>query len=450
MTFQKSFMPLLLPLFLSSSYLLSTVSAHGIVTGIIAEGTSYSGWQFKNELATPTPKVAGWSIPEDTDMGYIDPTEYESSDIICHRGATPGQASVTVSPGASVTLQWTTWPTGHKGPVIDYLAHCSDDDCANVDKTGLTFEKIQQVGLVSDVGSIVDGYYMGGTWASNNLADAGSTWVVKIPDNVAPGGYVLRTEIINLYFARYPNGAQNYPMCVNLKVVGESGSGTTPTGIPATEFYGASDAGISINLWTTVTSYSIPGPTLWNAVAASTTAAYSTTSAAYSSVSTAMAVYASSTVSTSSVVPTSSGPAPTSVVSASAYSSLAPTNVSYSTPSISSSANVSAGYSASPSTFSVVVSSAASSAAAVASSQPAISSLLSAGVASSSIMPPYPLSYAVTGSAPASNCSIAATVYTTVKKTVYATVTATATTVSCETVTTTTVVNYTVTVSAQA
>ncbi|KAL6237445.1 hypothetical protein BDW75DRAFT_204246 [Aspergillus navahoensis] len=44
-------------------------------------------------------------------------------DIICHRGAEPGALSAEISPGSSVTLYWSTWPTDHHGPVITYLAN---------------------------------------------------------------------------------------------------------------------------------------------------------------------------------------------------------------------------------------------------------------------------------------------------------------------------------------
>lgn len=79
----------------------------------------------------------------------VSPDAYQSGDIICHRGATPGQAHIPVTAGQQVQLFWNTWPPGHKGPVIDYIAACPNNDCTTVDKTKLSFVKINEVGLLS-------------------------------------------------------------------------------------------------------------------------------------------------------------------------------------------------------------------------------------------------------------------------------------------------------------
>lgn len=67
------------------------------------------------------PVVVGWSIPEDTNNGFIAPAEYTNPDIICHLNATNGQTSATVKAGGTVELQWTPWPSSHHGPVIGTL-----------------------------------------------------------------------------------------------------------------------------------------------------------------------------------------------------------------------------------------------------------------------------------------------------------------------------------------
>lgn len=103
------------------------------------------------------------------------------------------------------------------------------------------------------------------------------SWPVKIPSSLSPGNYVLRHEIIALHAAGSSNGAQNYPQvsdlirlqrdvqtntgqCINLLV---SGSGSTsPTGVPATSFYKATDPGILIDIYSKISSYTIPGPAL--------------------------------------------------------------------------------------------------------------------------------------------------------------------------------------------
>ena len=48
--------------------------------------------------------------------------DYGSDDIICHLSATNAKGHVVVAAGDKISLQWTTWPDSHHGPVITYLA----------------------------------------------------------------------------------------------------------------------------------------------------------------------------------------------------------------------------------------------------------------------------------------------------------------------------------------
>ncbi|EXJ84836.1 endoglucanase [Capronia epimyces CBS 606.96] len=272
--------------FLKSSALLgaltlvSKVSAHGFVQGIVAGGVWHSGYSPLFQYQHPTPVVAGWSIPEDINNGFV--SDYTSPDIICHKGATPGGDYITVAAGDTVELQWTVWQHDHHGPVLDYLASCGDD-CTTVDKTKLLFNKI-------DAGGLVDGSKGPGIWASDDLVTNNSSWVVTIPSSIAPGKYVLRHEIIALHVAETVGGAQNYPQCINLEIT-SSGTNSLNTGTLGTDLYDAHDPGILINIYQTLTSYIIPGPPLFDGsssasqpsvLASATASATSTISAAAS------------------------------------------------------------------------------------------------------------------------------------------------------------------------
>ncbi|KAL3421241.1 endo-1,4-beta-glucanase [Phlyctema vagabunda] len=237
------------------SWLVSAVAAHGTVSGIVADGVYYKGYNPSFQYETPAPVVVGWSIPKDLDNGFIAPNNFGTADVICHVGATPGQTSAPVKAGGKVVVQWTPtpWPVSHKGPVIDYLAKCPGT-CETVDKTTLKWFKIDAVGLI-------DNSISNGRWATDDLIASNNSWAVTIPASIAPGNYVLRHEIIALHAAGSANGAQDYPQCVNLAI---SGSGTaTPTGTLATSFYTASDPGILFDIYSTHTSYPIPGPALY-------------------------------------------------------------------------------------------------------------------------------------------------------------------------------------------
>ncbi|KAI4094190.1 MAG: hypothetical protein LQ339_007533 [Xanthoria mediterranea] len=232
---------------------IASVSAHGKVSGIVAGGVYHPGYTINYAYSPTHPPLVAWSVPEDKDTGYVNPGNFSNPDIICHKGATPGELYATVAAGSTVELQWTDWPEPHHGPVIDYLANCNGE-CTSTEKTALRFNKIGAQGMF-------DHTNQPGNWASDKLIATNNSWTVTIPKNVAPGNYVLRHEIIALHSANNKDGAQNYPQCVNLKVTG-SGTDKLASGTPGMELYKPDDAGIFVNIYDTLPSYSIPGPKL--------------------------------------------------------------------------------------------------------------------------------------------------------------------------------------------
>ncbi|KAI4242001.1 MAG: hypothetical protein L6R40_004228 [Gallowayella cf. fulva] len=239
---------------------LSTVSAHGMVSGVVAGGVYHPGYTINYAYSSSHPPMAAWSAPGDKDTGFINPGNYTNPDIICHKGATPGSLYATVAAGSTVELQWSDWPESHHGPVIDYLANCNGE-CTSVDKTKLQFTKIDGEGLL-------DYTSMPGNWASDKLKAANNSWTVTIPESVAPGNYVLRHEIIALHSAQNPDGAQNYPQCVNLKVTGY-GTDKLTSGTLGTQLYTPKDAGIFVNIYSKLT-YTVPGPKLYSGASSGT------------------------------------------------------------------------------------------------------------------------------------------------------------------------------------
>jgi len=201
----------------------------------------------------PIPATAGWQA-DNLDNGFISPSSFGSSDIICHKAAKPGTTSIPAKAGSQVTFQWNTWPVSHKGPVIDYIAACSGD-CSAVSKESLRFVKLQQGAWKSGSDP--------GEWVTDDLIKANTSWTVTIPQDLKPGNYVIRHEIIALHAAGQSNGAQAYPQCINFKVEG-SGTREVTGGVPATSFYKANDPGILFNLYSKFSGYTIPGPALAN------------------------------------------------------------------------------------------------------------------------------------------------------------------------------------------
>lgn len=230
-----------------------TADAHGHVSSISVNGKTYPGsdpsWYYLP--ANQVVATAGW-LALNQDNGFIEPANFGTSDIACHKSAKSTSNSIPVNAGDSIKLTWNTWPDSHHGPVIDYLAKVNSHS-ASTSAGSLSFFKIAESGLIS-------GASPPGTWASDNLIKNGFSWTTKIPSSLAPGSYVLRHEIIGLHSAGSSNGAQNYPQCINLVV---SGSGSTvPAGVPATSLYKINDPGILISIYSSLSSYKIPGPAL--------------------------------------------------------------------------------------------------------------------------------------------------------------------------------------------
>lgn len=198
------------------------------------------------------PKSIGWTTTA-TDLGFEDGTEYQAPSIICHRDGTNGALSATVAAGSKIEIQWTTWPDSHHGPVITYLAPCNGD-CSTIDKATLKFFKIDAVGLIDDTTPP-------GTWATDQPIAAGNRWTVTIPSSIVSGNYVMRHEIIALHSANNRDDAQNYPQCLNLEVTGDGSA--SPEGTLAEALYKDTDPGILVNIYTALSSYTIPGPALY-------------------------------------------------------------------------------------------------------------------------------------------------------------------------------------------
>ena len=263
----------------------SLVAGHGYVSSIEVDGTTYGGYLVDTYYyESDPPELIAWSTNA-TDDGYVSPTQYESSNIVCHRGSAPGALEAPVAPGGTVKMTWNTWPDDHHGPVITYLANCNGS-CADVDKTALQFFKI-------DAGGLIDDSEIPGTWATDKLIDNNYTRSITIPSDIEAGSYVLRHEIIALHGAEDLDGAQNYPQCINLNV---TGSGTaTPSGTLGTALYKDTDPGIYVDIWQSISSYTIPGPTLYTAGSTATAAADATTTAAADATITAAATSTSAT-----------------------------------------------------------------------------------------------------------------------------------------------------------
>ncbi|KAI0143747.1 glycosyl hydrolase family 61-domain-containing protein [Xylariaceae sp. FL1272] len=306
--------------------------AHGLVSGIVADGVYSAGFSldtyYQRQNGQTETKSVGW-YAENTDLGFIDGTDYADSNIICHKNAENAALTATVAAGGSVDFQWTVWPDSHIGPVMTYIANCGTDNCTTIDKTTLEWVKIDAEGYDST----------NSQWATDKMIANNNTWTTIIPSDIAAGNYVFRHEIIALHAAGSENGAQNYPQCLNIEI---TGSGTaSPEGTLGTALYTPTDDGILFDPYNSdLSTYVIPGPALYSSGDSSSDSSSSSSSVATTTASatSGSATSAASSVHTTSIVATVTTSASVSTSTAAPTSSAVPTSASQAQASATSSA----------------------------------------------------------------------------------------------------------------
>ncbi|KAF9047131.1 glycoside hydrolase, partial [Hymenopellis radicata] len=145
---------------------------------------------------------------------------------------------LTVAASETVTTMWNSWPMGHYGPILNYMAKCPTDDCSVYKgDEGSPWFKIQQDTFDNETG----------IWPSDVLASSNYTYDVLIPKNIVAGSYILRHENLALHGAGSVGGAQFYPVCVQLNVTG--GGTMEPDGLSFPGAYTSDDPGILYNVY---------------------------------------------------------------------------------------------------------------------------------------------------------------------------------------------------------
>ncbi|KAF2741953.1 carbohydrate-binding module family 1 protein [Sporormia fimetaria CBS 119925] len=181
-------------------------------------------------------------------------TNVASSDMTCNvNGGNAAAKYVNVKGGDKITFEWhhndntaadDIIADSHKGPVMVYIAPAASNGKGNV------WVKLIEEG------------WSNGVWAVDNLIRNRGKHSVVLP-NLAAGDYLLRPEIIALHEGNRQAGAQFYMECVQVRVT-SSGSLSLPGGVAIPGTYSANDAGVLFNIYTSFSSYPIPGPRPWN------------------------------------------------------------------------------------------------------------------------------------------------------------------------------------------
>ncbi|EXF84051.1 glycosylhydrolase family 61-5 [Colletotrichum paranaense] len=189
-----------------------------------------------------------------------------SNDVRCNANGGPVARKCVVKAGSSVVVEMHQQPNdrtctqeaiggAHYGPVLAYMTKVSDATTAD-GSTG--WFKIYQDGWSAAAGSANGD---GDNWGSKDMNTCCGKVQVKIPSDIPAGDYLLRAESIALHAAGSSGGAQLYMTCFQLTVTG--GGSASPGTVSFPGAYKASDAGILVDIHRALTTYVVPGPTVY-------------------------------------------------------------------------------------------------------------------------------------------------------------------------------------------
>ncbi|KAL4063410.1 glycosyl hydrolase family 61-domain-containing protein [Scleroderma yunnanense] len=222
------------------------VHAHGYVSKVSIDGKIYIG---NVPNASPTPAIV-------RQINNVAPVKNSTNPYLnCGQAAQLAALVADANPGSQFQFWWnggdgSPWPH-NTGPLMTYMASCVNTTCDQYDSTNAMWFKIMETGL--QPGNM--------TWYQQNLMD-GSPTNVTIPSDLAPGQYLIRHEIIALHLATQLGGAEFYPSCTQVNILGnQTGTPTSNEEVTFPGGYSDTDPGIyDPTVFNTPVQYTFPGP----------------------------------------------------------------------------------------------------------------------------------------------------------------------------------------------
>lgn len=227
---------------------------------LLSAATVQAHYKFPRLIVNGKPETADWQAVRKTkvtnsrDNGGV--SSVTSDDIRCFGGATPGKATMTIAAGADTLGFVASSGIMHFGPCQFYMARVPDDKDINTwEGAGSVWFKVGSISAVSNGGALKGDE---GTWPAYHKSQVN----FKVPANLPSGNYLVRVESIALHLAQNPGGAQFYIACGQVKVVG-GGNGVPGPLVSFPGAYKANDAGLIWPNSPARTSYTAPGPAVW-------------------------------------------------------------------------------------------------------------------------------------------------------------------------------------------
>ncbi|KAL6709369.1 hypothetical protein ACN47E_001776 [Coniothyrium glycines] len=191
--------------------------------------------------------------------------DYTGTALQCNVNPAAASGKCSFAPGDVVTMEMHQHNTracteegiggAHWGPVLAYLSKV--EDAATADGSSEFFKVYENTWKKASGSTQGDNDH----WGTKDLNYNCGKLDFTIPENLAPGDYLLRAEAIALHAASSSGGAQHYVTCYQLTV---SGSGTLVPKDTVTfpSAYTKTGPGLGFSIHTNMDSYPAPGPAL--------------------------------------------------------------------------------------------------------------------------------------------------------------------------------------------
>ncbi|RYP05265.1 hypothetical protein DL764_003926 [Monosporascus ibericus] len=219
--------------------------------------TAQAHYRFSKLIVGGVAETEEWTSIRQTKnyQGNFGVTDVNSPDMRCFQ-MRPGTGTARVTAGDKLGFIAMSAIT-HFGPVQFYMARVPDGADINTwEAAGNVWFKVGSISAVKNAnGQLTSGE---DTWPAYNK----QTVEFTIPGNVPSGKYLVRVESIALHQAQSVGGAQIYLSCAQVEIAG-GGNGNPGPLVAFPGAYRANDPGLLWSYYPVPTSYTAPGPGVW-------------------------------------------------------------------------------------------------------------------------------------------------------------------------------------------
>jgi hypothetical protein len=231
-----------------------------VIAGFAALANAHATWQqlWKNgkDLESTCARLPPSNSPIE---------DYTSTALQCNVNPAPASGKCGFAAGDTVTIEMHQHNSrlcteegiggAHWGPVLAYMSKV--EDAATADGSSEFFKIYENTWKKAPGSTQGDNDY----WGTKDLNYNCGKLDFTIPEDIAPGDYLLRAEAIALHAASSSGGAQHYVTCYQVTVTGDGTA--TPAGVKFPEAYSKTGPGLGFSIHQDMTEYPAPGPALY-------------------------------------------------------------------------------------------------------------------------------------------------------------------------------------------